>query len=87
MRETKKKKVLEHLIKYGTISSLEAIYKYNATRLSSIIHNLRKEGYVIENNWEDSISSDGEKSRYVRYELLTKEKYFERNNNHIPRID
>ena len=87
MKETKKKKVLEHLIKYGTISSLEAFQYYNATRLSAIIFNLRKEGYVIENNWEESTNKFGEKSRYVRYELLTKEKYFEMNDAHISHID
>ena len=87
MKETKKKKVLEHLIKYGNISSLEAFQYYNATRLSAIIFNLRKEGYVIENNWEESINKFGEKSRYVRYELLTKEKYFEMNDAHISHID
>lgn len=45
MRSWKKKnktsEVLEHLRKYGKISSLDAIKLYGATRLSAIIFNLR----------------------------------------------
>lgn len=44
----KTKKVLEHLKKYGSITSLEAIELYGATRISAIIFNLRKCGYDIE---------------------------------------
>ena len=36
----KTEKVLEHLKEYGTITSLEAIDLYGATRLSAIIFNL-----------------------------------------------
>ena len=39
--------VMWHLSKYGQITSWEAIKEYGATRLSSIIHNLRKENYNI----------------------------------------
>lgn len=45
MRSWKKKnktsEVLEHLKKYKTITSIEAIEKFGATRLSAIIYNLR----------------------------------------------
>lgn len=65
--ETKTEKVLNHLKKYGNITSLEAIYKYNATRLSAIIYVLRhNRGYSINNVWEKS--NDG--NRYVRYFLV-----------------
>lgn len=40
--------VLEHLKKHGTITSLEAIDQYGATRLSAIIFNLRGRGYKID---------------------------------------
>jgi hypothetical protein len=39
--------VLEHLEKYGHITSLEAINLYGATRLSDIIYRLRRQGYII----------------------------------------
>jgi len=34
-----------HLQKHGTLTSLEAIKHYGATRLSAIIYRLRKQGY------------------------------------------
>jgi|1_EtaG_2_1085319.scaffolds.fasta_scaffold171638_2 hypothetical protein len=34
-----------HLKNHGTITSLQAIQLYGATRLSDIIHRLRKQGY------------------------------------------
>lgn len=41
MRDQKQKKVLEHLKKNGSITSLEAFELYRATRLSSIIYRLK----------------------------------------------
>lgn len=38
----KARQVEEHLRKYGSITSWEAIQDYKATRLSAIIFNLRK---------------------------------------------
>lgn len=43
----KTKEVLKHLQTYGTITSMEAINLFGATRLSAIIYNLRKKGYNI----------------------------------------
>lgn len=39
--------VINHLRKYKSITSLEAIKKYGATRLSGIIYVLRDRGFVI----------------------------------------
>lgn len=39
--------VLEHLQSKGSITSWEAIQEYKATRLSAIIFNLKKSGFVI----------------------------------------
>ena len=46
-RINKTQLVLDHLEKYGTITSLEAIELYGATRLSDIIYRLRKRGHKI----------------------------------------
>ena len=65
--ENKTRKVLNHLEKNGSITSLEAFDKYKATRLSAIIYILRhSRGYDINNVWEKT--SDG--TRYVRYHLI-----------------
>ena len=40
--------IITHLRKYKTITSMEAIKKYGATRLSGIIYVLRDRGFGIE---------------------------------------
>ena len=45
---SQKEKVLKHMEKNNTITSIEAFEIYKITRLSSIINILRKEGYDIE---------------------------------------
>jgi|MDTB01.3.fsa_nt_gb hypothetical protein len=59
----KTQKVADHLLKNKKITSIEAFKKWNATRLSSIIYNLRKKGYKIEN--EEMRTPDG--IRFARY--------------------
>ena len=65
---SKQQMVLDHLKKYGTITSLEAITLYSATRLAAIIFNLRnKFGYDIETNMESDIDKYGNSVNYARY--------------------
>ena len=68
-KTTKTTKVLEHLKQYGSITSLEAIEKYSATRLSAIIYNLRKKGYDIETKDIGFTDRFGTKSHYGKYVL------------------
>lgn len=42
MKQSKTNDVLNHLIVYGSITSLEAFKRYGLTRLSSVIFELRK---------------------------------------------
>lgn len=62
--------VLNHLKEHGSITSLEAIEKYGATRLSAIIFNLRKRGYKIDTVDTDFVDRYGYKSRYGNYILV-----------------
>ena len=67
MKKTKTQKVKEHLLKYGFITSWEAIKLYRATRLAAIICNFRrKEGMDIK-SVPMVVKKDGEESRYVKY--------------------
>lgn len=66
---TKLQKVLEHLQQNGTITSIEAIELYGATRLSDIIFNLRKRGYNIETKMLDTIDRYGNPCHYGKYFL------------------
>ena len=42
-----KDRILNHLEKYGSITSWEAIKEYGCTRLSQYIYLLRNEGYLV----------------------------------------
>lgn len=67
---TKKDMVFEHLCKHKSITSLEAIDNYGATRLSSIIFKLRKKGYNIITEHVEYIDRYGNKTYYGKYILL-----------------
>ena len=70
MKTNKHIQVLEHLQKYGTIESMQAINEYGATRLSAIIFDLKKRGYVIRTHMIESTDRNGNRCRYARYELV-----------------
>ena len=65
----KTKAVLQWLQTGASISSMEAIDNFGATRLSAIIFNLRKHGYNIETVWCDGTDRFGNTSRFARYYL------------------
>lgn len=65
MRDLKKPKVLEYLKANGSITSLQAFEKFKATRLSSIILRLRREGHHIITNMEEDKDSGACYARYV----------------------
>ena len=44
---SQKEQVLKYLKEHESITSIQAFKKFNVTRLSSIIFNLREEGYDI----------------------------------------
>lgn len=52
MQESKQKKIEQYLIKNKTITSLQAIYKFNCTRLAVVINRLRSRGWIIETNMQ-----------------------------------
>ena len=60
--------ILNHLQTYGSITSMEAIKKYNCTRLSHYILLLRKDGHNIIGMRVPFVHSiTGKKSSFVRY--------------------
>lgn len=71
MSKSKTDDILAHLLAYGTITSLEAIDLYSATRLSAIIFNLKKKGYSISSTNKPFVDKHGNKSFYAEYELLS----------------
>lgn len=69
-KTSQEKEVLKHLQTNKTITSMEAINLYGATRLSAIIYNLRKAGYNIKTNTIVTKNRYGNPTPYAEYELI-----------------
>ena len=65
----KTKAVLQWLQTGAGISSMDAIKQFGATRVSSIIFNLRKRGYNIETVKCEGTDRFGNKMTFARYYL------------------
>ena len=70
---TKTDKISTHLQLNGSITSWEAIMEYGVTRLSAIIFNLRKKGFIIESKPVEFTDRYGDTSRFARYVFEGKE--------------
>lgn len=69
-RITKTSQVLNHLKQFGSITSIEAIEMYGATRLAAIIFELRKRGYHIETIRMNFIDRYGNACTYGKYVMV-----------------
>jgi len=85
MKKTQKEAVLEYMQKHKSITPLEAIIDIGAYRLSAIIYDLKKDGYGIITRLKKVKKANGEYTHVAEYML--EDKFFEENENHIPRID
>jgi len=65
--------ILHHLQVHKSITSMEAIKLYKATRLSGIIYILKKRGYVIETENKNFKSKYNISSHYGIYHYLGRE--------------
>lgn len=63
MSKTQCEQVLEHIDKYGSITSLEAFREYNITRLAARIHEIEASGTRIDRVTERSENG----CHYTRY--------------------
>lgn len=64
---SKSNDILKHLQTTGSITSMEAFNLYKVTRLSAIIFNLKKKGYIIKSTIEEYLDKYGRSCRFVRY--------------------
>lgn len=69
---TQREAVLDHLNRYGSITSLEAIKLYGATRLSGLIYSLRHQGYGIKTEIIRVDTKYGRKANIAKYILHEK---------------
>lgn len=62
--------VIHHLRKYKSITSMEAIKQYGATRLSGIIFVLKERGFGIETELREVKNRYGHITRIAVYHLI-----------------
>lgn len=71
MDATQVSKIIDWLWKFGSITSMNAIKMFGATRLSAIIYHLRHHyGYNIISKREKTRNRYGNNVNYVRYFLV-----------------
>lgn len=71
---SKSQKILKYLQTHSKgITQAQAVDKFKAYRLSSIIFNLKKAGYNIETEYVQVKNKDGSHTRYARYYLVDRE--------------
>lgn len=70
--ENQFKKIRQHLLTKGTITSMEAINLYGCTRLASRICQLRKKGWDIQTIICEGTTRYGDTCRYANYRLISK---------------
>ena len=66
---SQKARVLRHLEKHKTITSMECYKKLDIVDLQSAIRSLRKEGYSITDKWITKKNIFGRNVHYKKYKL------------------
>ena len=68
---TQKKQLLDHLLKYKRITSLEATKKYYILRPSNRMQELKADGYNIQTEIIWKKRRDGKTTHYAKYTLIS----------------
>ena len=66
---TQFERIVDHIAKHGSITSLEAVTQYGIMRLASRVHDLKKAGVPIEGHIEYGENRYGEPIVYSRYTI------------------
>ena len=70
MKITQTKLVLDHMKRYGSITTLEAFQRYGITRLAARISDIRKsDNYFITSKMVEVKTREGKKTHVSRYYL------------------
>ncbi len=69
-KKSQTSEIIHHLRKYKSITSMEAIKRYGATRLSGIIYVLKERGFEIETELVEVKNRYGHITRIAVYHLI-----------------
>lgn len=71
--KTQKEKIIEHIKKYGSITSYEAYMDLGITQLGARLDQLKKDGYEFKTEWITKKNKDGAIVSFKKYYLADKE--------------
>lgn len=71
--DTHAKLILEHMIKYGSITPMDALAEYGCMRLAARIADLREDGIEVETDMVKGKNRFGKTVKYARYYLKKQE--------------
>ena len=66
---TQCEKVVEYMIRFGSISTMQAFFDLGITRLASRVYELKQRGYVINSETRTRKNRYGETTHYSVYSL------------------
>ena len=71
---TQRKRVIDYINLFGSITPLDAFRDLGITKLATVISSMKRDGFIVYQSWETSKNRWGENCHYMRY-WLNKEKY------------
>ena len=69
-QKSQKSEVLKYMMTHKGITSIQAIEKFGATRLSDIIYRLQKDGYEFNKEQITTKNRYGHVTTYIKYSLV-----------------
>ena len=66
---TQREQILEYIKEHGSITPMDAFYRYNITKLATRISEMRRMGINFIKVMETKSHEDGRTVRYMRYYL------------------
>lgn len=69
MKINQRQKIINHIRKYGNLTSLEATTKLGITQFATRISELEEMGYEFKKEWESRKNKNGEIKHFKRYYL------------------
>ena len=84
MKITQKDRILEHIRKFGYITSWQAYQDLGIMQLGARIDQLQKEGYQFRTEWENKKNRFGEPVSFKRYYLIENREF--ENMEHVPSL-
>lgn len=68
-KESQQEKIVKYLNSHATMTAMDAIRAFGCTKLATRISELKRKGYLFEQEMIEVVNSDGSTSRVMSYSL------------------